>query len=403
MPSQYFKLLVAAALIAVTLLAPAFLFSSTSSAPATPAAVTGFESTAIQFNGSAINDLPESRSVRNVYEVSTRLLRIDGSPVANAYVRYWGQNLFRPVFPQTPVSFPFKMIVTESSLAASNYSLVFYDPYHVVGLFKSPADIFNNNASTWFGFSEYSNASDALLASWNITDDVISNFPNVTSLDPMKLWPTVTFNSSVVSSSGVTATYEVIFRGAVDAFGVEVKYPLWKIVVMVMAAKTVFCFVIALVDYCCQPLTRATACDKFKILVGNTLWLVFGGLITGIVYWLAGVLLMLTIVFLPFGVKLVRFAVFSLFPFGREVKQDVNSDGFCTLFGNVIWLLLVGIPLVVLHFVLGIVFIVLILTIPFGLQHLKLSKIAFMPFGHSVVYREDLHRGDGYERAPRYA
>jgi uncharacterized membrane protein YccF (DUF307 family) len=329
----------------------------------------------VQFNETAF----EEETVKNVYQVSVWVMKLTGVPATNAYLKPWGVNQ--------------KAIVPSNVTGNGPYKLVFEDILSL-GIFKSAQEAAN---LTTLGFSLFSK--NVTIASWDLSSEVVSNFPNVTGLDPFKLWPTQTFNASK-TSSGVSATFEVAYEGAIDAFGVEVKQPLWKVVVIVISAKIAFSFAVALADFCCQPLYRASSCGKFKILIGNALWLVFGGLETGVLYWLAGVLLMLTIIFLPFGVKLVQFAVFSLFPFGREVKQDVNSEGFCTLAGNIVWLLVIGLPLVLLHFVLGVVLIVLLITIPFGLQHLKLAKIAFMPFGHSVVFSEELHRGDGYERAP---
>ena len=51
----------------------------------------------------------------------------------------------------------------------------------------------------------------------------------------------------------------------------------------------------------------------------NLLWLVLSGLWLAIGYVLAGVVLCLLIVTIPFGVACFRLAAFVLWPFGRAV------------------------------------------------------------------------------------
>ncbi len=118
--------------------------------------------------------------------------------------------------------------------------------------------------------------------------------------------------------------------------------------------------------------------------IGNILWIIFGGFITAIEYLVAGLLMCITIIGIPFGIQAFKLAVASLFPFGKEVKATANSgSGFSTLL-NVIWILLGGIWITLTHLVLGIVLCLTLVGIPFGLQHFKLMKLSFTPFGYEL-------------------
>ncbi|MDE6128867.1 MAG: YccF domain-containing protein [Lachnospiraceae bacterium] len=115
--------------------------------------------------------------------------------------------------------------------------------------------------------------------------------------------------------------------------------------------------------------------------LGNLLWFVFGGFISGLSWGLAGILWCITIVGIPVGVQCFKFAGLSFFPFGKEVKY---GGGAGSLLLNIIWLLISGLPLALEFAVLGVVFCITIIGIPFGLQMFKLAKLALMPFGSEI-------------------
>ena len=52
--------------------------------------------------------------------------------------------------------------------------------------------------------------------------------------------------------------------------------------------------------------------------IGNILWLILGGLLVSLGYFIAGLLYCVTIVGIPFGYQLWKFGVFSLWPFGTD-------------------------------------------------------------------------------------
>ncbi len=117
-------------------------------------------------------------------------------------------------------------------------------------------------------------------------------------------------------------------------------------------------------------------------LIGNILWIIFGGFITAIEYLVAGVLMCLTIVGIPFGIQSFKLAVAGLFPFGKEVKNNENTGSGMSTLLNVLWILLGGFWITLTHLILGLALCVTIIGIPFGLQHFKLMKLSFTPFGY---------------------
>ena len=127
-------------------------------------------------------------------------------------------------------------------------------------------------------------------------------------------------------------------------------------------------------------------------LLLNILWFIFGGFATGIAWLVAGVLLAITIVGLPWAQAAFRIGLFSFMPFGRQVvprraitgREDLGTGSMGFLL-NVIWFVLGGWYIALAHLVIGLVQLVLIITIPFGLQHLKLAGIALAPIGKEVI------------------
>lgn len=120
-------------------------------------------------------------------------------------------------------------------------------------------------------------------------------------------------------------------------------------------------------------------------LIGNLIWFIFGGLILGLGYFFGGLVLCLTIVGIPFGIKVMKLGLFAMWPFGGEVVQREKPMGCLTLLLNVIWIVFGGIEVALSHLALGVVFCCTIIGIPFGMQHFKLMLMALMPFGHEVV------------------
>ena len=115
--------------------------------------------------------------------------------------------------------------------------------------------------------------------------------------------------------------------------------------------------------------------------LGNILWFVLGGFIVSIYYFIVGLLFCITIIGIPFGLQLIKLAGFALWPFGHEIQSDTNDGGCLSIFMNVIWILVGGIEIAMLHLTFGVFLCITIIGIPFGLQHFKMALLAFIPFG----------------------
>ena len=119
-------------------------------------------------------------------------------------------------------------------------------------------------------------------------------------------------------------------------------------------------------------------------LLGNIIWLIFGGIETAIEYFLAGVALMITIIGIPFGLQAFKLGVLALWPFGSKVVNKENGHGCLNLFMNVLWFFIGGIWIWLTHILFGVLLFITIIGIPFGKQHFKMAKIALSPFGKEI-------------------
>jgi uncharacterized membrane protein YccF (DUF307 family) len=119
-------------------------------------------------------------------------------------------------------------------------------------------------------------------------------------------------------------------------------------------------------------------------LLGNILWLIFGGLIAGLGYILGGLLTCLTIVGIPFGIQAMKIGVATFAPFGKQIVELPEANRPLRLILNVIWLVLFGWEIALAHATSALILAITIIGIPFALQHLKLIPLALLPFGRSL-------------------
>ena len=103
--------------------------------------------------------------------------------------------------------------------------------------------------------------------------------------------------------------------------------------------------------------------------LGNIIWLLFGGIITSVEYLISSLILMITIIGIPFGLQTLKLAILALWPFGSRVVDEGNSGGCLSLIMNIIWIFVGG------FWICG---------IPFGMQHFKMAALALAPFGKSI-------------------
>lgn len=116
-------------------------------------------------------------------------------------------------------------------------------------------------------------------------------------------------------------------------------------------------------------------------ILGNILWFVCGGLLSGLAWVLSGCLWCITIIGIPIGLQCFKFASLAFFPFGKEV---VYGGGAVSLLANIVWLIVSGIPMAVGNAAIGVVCCITIIGIPFGRQFFKIAKLALLPFGATV-------------------
>ena len=119
-------------------------------------------------------------------------------------------------------------------------------------------------------------------------------------------------------------------------------------------------------------------------LLLNVIWLIFGGFVVVIGYVLGAVVLCITIIGIPFGIQCFKLAGGVLAPFGREVREKEPPGGCVSIVMNVIWILLPGLELAIMHLVLAAVFAITIIGLPLAAQHIKLIPLALLPFGREM-------------------
>ena len=103
------------------------------------------------------------------------------------------------------------------------------------------------------------------------------------------------------------------------------------------------------------------------------------------VYLFGSIVLIITVVGIPFGIQTLKLSVLALLPFGKDVRQGERAGGCLYLIMNVIWLLFAGIEIAIVHVVLALLFAITIIGIPFTAQHIKLAYLALVPFGNDII------------------
>ena len=120
-------------------------------------------------------------------------------------------------------------------------------------------------------------------------------------------------------------------------------------------------------------------------VIGNIIWLLFGGILIALEYAVSGLIFCITIIGIPWGIKCFQLAALALWPFGRRVVSRPQASGCLNTLMNVIWIFIGGIWICLSHLFFGIILCITIIGIPFGKQHFKLAGLALTPFGKEVV------------------
>ncbi len=119
-------------------------------------------------------------------------------------------------------------------------------------------------------------------------------------------------------------------------------------------------------------------------LLGNILWLILGGLLVALIYFLVGILMCITVVGIPFGLQLIKLGSYSLWPFGHQLVYRPNEPGCLSIVMNLIWILLGWWEIAIIHLACGILFCITIVGIPWGVQHFRMAINSIFPFGKEV-------------------
>jgi uncharacterized membrane protein YccF (DUF307 family) len=119
-------------------------------------------------------------------------------------------------------------------------------------------------------------------------------------------------------------------------------------------------------------------------LLGNLIWLIFGGFIAALGYIIGGLALCLTIVGIPFGLQSIRLGIATLAPFGKEVVVDEEREGPLALIFDIIWIVIAGWEIALAHLTAAAILAITIVGLPFARQHIKLIPVAIFPFQRSL-------------------
>jgi uncharacterized membrane protein YccF (DUF307 family) len=133
------------------------------------------------------------------------------------------------------------------------------------------------------------------------------------------------------------------------------------------------------------------------LFILNVLWFVLGGFLAGLAWFIAGLIMAITIIGLPWARSCFMLARFSIWPFGYDVmprnkltgKEDLGT-GNLGVVGNVIWFVLAGWWLALFHIGSAIALAITIVGLPFAWQHVKLAMASLFPVGKIVVATDKL-------------
>lgn len=118
--------------------------------------------------------------------------------------------------------------------------------------------------------------------------------------------------------------------------------------------------------------------------LGNIVWLICGGLLTALEYLVSSLLLMITIIGIPFGLQTLKLGILALWPFGSQVTDSGNAGGCLSVIMNVIWICIGGFWICLTHLFFGLLLCITLIGIPFGRQHFKMAALSLAPFGKSI-------------------
>jgi uncharacterized membrane protein YccF (DUF307 family) len=121
----------------------------------------------------------------------------------------------------------------------------------------------------------------------------------------------------------------------------------------------------------------------------NIIWLILAGFWLALSYALAGIVMCILIITIPFGLQAFKLSGYSLWPFGRTVVKSPHA-GAGSFIGNLIWVILAGWWLALEHLVTGILLAITIIGLPLAVANFKLIPVALVPFGRRIVPADEV-------------
>jgi len=118
--------------------------------------------------------------------------------------------------------------------------------------------------------------------------------------------------------------------------------------------------------------------------LGNILWILLGSFLASLIYIFGGLVLIATIIGIPFGIRSIKLGIEILTPFGKKVVADEDAGSLGNIIFNIVWLLLFGWEIALAHLIVGILLAITIIGLPFAKQHFKLIPLALAPFGRDL-------------------
>lgn len=119
-------------------------------------------------------------------------------------------------------------------------------------------------------------------------------------------------------------------------------------------------------------------------LIGNIIWLIFGGFLAGIGYMIGGLLVCLTIIGIPLGRQAIKIGWATMAPFGKEIVVTEGAGDLLPMVFNILWAIFVGWEIALSHLIFGVILFITVIGIPFAKQHFKLMPLALFPFGREL-------------------
>ena len=127
-------------------------------------------------------------------------------------------------------------------------------------------------------------------------------------------------------------------------------------------------------------------------LLLNVLWILCGGAYMAVAWIVAALIMAITIVGLPWTRAAFNIALYTLLPFGQKAvsradysgRDDIGT-GPLGVIGNILWFVLAGWWLALLHLASACLLALTIIGIPFAWAHVKLAGIALWPIGKQIV------------------